>query len=65
VAFVLVSRDVRAIVARMVPAERHALGQIVLSAKGGAVDDSLLEALEHYLKRQRKRLQSAKDEAAI
>jgi hypothetical protein len=31
--FVLVSRDVLAIVARMVPAERHALGQIVLSAK--------------------------------
>ena len=29
------------------------------------MDDSLLEALEHYLKRQRKRLQSAKDEAAI
>jgi hypothetical protein len=30
----------------------------------GAVDDSLLEALEDYVKRQRKRLQSAKDEAA-
>jgi len=28
------------------------------------VDDSLLEALEDYVKRQRKRLQSAKDEAA-
>jgi hypothetical protein len=30
----------------------------------GAVDDSLLEALEDYVKRQRKRLQSSKDEVA-
>jgi hypothetical protein len=30
----------------------------------GAVDDSLLEALEDYVKRQRKRLQLSKDEAA-
>ena len=30
----------------------------------GAVDDSLLEALEDYVKRQRKRLKAPKDEAA-
>ncbi len=30
----------------------------------GIVDDSLLEALEDYVKRQRKRLQSSKGEAA-
>ena len=30
----------------------------------GLMDDSLLEALEDYVKRQRKRLQSSKDEAA-
>jgi hypothetical protein len=30
----------------------------------GTVDDSLLEALEDFVKRQRKRLQAPKDEAA-
>jgi len=30
----------------------------------GAVDDSLLEALEDFVKRQRKRLKAPKDEAA-